>query len=68
VQMRYYSDYIEQRSYTSEAICMGCGCCVESCPKGARSMKIVEPPESATKMPDYQSTMDAAYIQPADKK
>ncbi len=68
-QMRYYPDYIEQRSYTNEAICMGCGCCVESCPKGARSMKIVEPPESVTKMPDYRSVVvDAAYIQPADKK
>jgi ferredoxin len=67
-QMRNYPDYIEQRSYTSESICMGCGCCVESCPKGARSMVIVEPPESVTKMPEYLSTMDSAYTQPSDKK
>jgi ferredoxin len=29
-----------------EEKCMGCGCCVETCPKSAHGMKVVEPPES----------------------
>ena len=25
---------------------MGCGCCVETCPTGALTMKLVDPPEA----------------------
>jgi translation initiation factor RLI1 len=64
--MRYYPSSAEKKSYTSEEICMGCGCCVETCPAEARGMKIVEPPESVTKMPDYKSrVLDTVYIRPA---
>lgn len=69
VQMRYYPGSAEKKSYTSEEICMGCGCCVETCPAEARGMKIVEPPESVTKMPDYQSrVLDQVYVKPAGQK
>jgi len=69
IQMRYYPGSSKQQSFTSEELCMGCGCCVETCPVEARTMKIVEPPESVTKMPDYQSLiLDQAYIRPADRR
>ena len=54
IHMRVYPEFGEERSWVNEELCMGCGCCVETCPTGARSMKIVEPPESLKppKMPD----------------
>ena len=30
----------------NETQCMGCGSCVLTCPTGALSMKLVDPPES----------------------
>ena len=30
----------------NESTCMGCGCCVETCPTGALKMKLVDPPEA----------------------
>lgn len=45
-QMKLYPEFGEERAYIDEEKCMGCGCCVETCSTGARSMKIVEPPES----------------------
>ncbi|MFC2011063.1 ATP-binding protein [Chloroflexota bacterium] len=45
IQMKYYPEFDEERSYTDEEKCMGCGLCVETCCVGARGMKTVEPPE-----------------------
>ena len=47
-QMKFYPEYGEERAYIDEAICMGCGNCVETCPSGIRGMKEVEPPETLT--------------------
>lgn len=45
VQMKYYPEIGEERSYTDTEKCMGCGSCVISCPAEARAMKLVRPPE-----------------------
>jgi heterodisulfide reductase subunit A-like polyferredoxin len=56
-QMKFYPEYGEERAYVDEAKCMGCGCCVETCPAGARSMRIVEPPD-----PDTAATQAGPYF------
>ena len=45
VQMKYYPEIGEERSYIDTEKCMGCGSCVISCPTEARAMKLVRPPE-----------------------
>ena len=45
VQMKYYPEIGEERSYIDTEKCMGCGVCVVSCPHEARTMKLVRPPE-----------------------
>ncbi|MDD5288205.1 MAG: 4Fe-4S binding protein [Dehalococcoidales bacterium] len=57
VQMKFYPEYGGERAYVDEAICMGCGACVETCPAGARSMRIVEPPD-----PDTAATQAGPYF------
>jgi len=47
-QMKYYPEFGEERAYIDTEKCMGCGCCVETCLVGAKSMKIVRPPEYLT--------------------
>jgi len=44
-QMKYYPEFGEERAYTDAEKCMGCGNCVLHCPIGARTMKLVRPPE-----------------------
>jgi len=45
IQMKYYPQLHDERSFTDTEKCMGCGCCVISCPNEARTMKLVRPPE-----------------------
>jgi len=43
--MKYYPEFVEERAYVDTEKCMGCGNCVILCPIGARTMKLVQPPE-----------------------
>lgn len=45
-RLRIYPEYFNERAWMNEELCMGCGCCVETCPSGARGMKLVDPPET----------------------
>jgi len=51
IQMKYDPEVDQKRSSVDEEKCMGCGCCVVTCKTGARSMKVVEPPESFLSQP-----------------
>ncbi|MDD5288887.1 MAG: 4Fe-4S binding protein [Dehalococcoidales bacterium] len=44
-QIKNYPEYGGERAYVDAELCTGCGSCVETCPVGARSLKIVRPPE-----------------------
>jgi Pyruvate/2-oxoacid:ferredoxin oxidoreductase delta subunit len=46
IQEKYYRETGKQGLYVNETQCMGCGCCVETCPTGALKMKLVDPPEA----------------------
>ena len=46
IQTKYYVDKGVHGRCVNETQCMGCGCCVETCPTGALTMKLVDPPES----------------------
>lgn len=46
IQVKYYREKGIQAKCVNETQCMGCGCCVETCPTGALTMKLVDPPES----------------------
>jgi ferredoxin len=46
IQTKYYRNKGTQGLYVNETQCMGCGCCVETCPSGALTMKLVDPPEA----------------------
>jgi len=59
IQMKYYPEFGEERSYTDEEKCVGCGLCVETCCIGARGMKIVEPPEYILGIEDYEGVSAA---------
>lgn len=56
-QMKFCPEYGAKRAWIDEAKCMGCGGCVETCPSGARSMRIVEPPD-----PLAASTQAGPYV------
>lgn len=41
----YNKEFGKEKHFVNEPICMGCGCCVETCPKDAITMVLVDPPE-----------------------
>lgn len=46
IQTKYYVEKGVHGRCVNETQCMGCGCCAETCPTGALTMKLVDPPES----------------------
>lgn len=42
IQRKYYRNMGRHDIYVNEMQCMGCGCCVETCPSGALTMKLVD--------------------------
>lgn len=46
IHRKFLRDYGDEGLFVNEAVCMGCGCCVETCPTGALTMKLVDPPEA----------------------
>jgi ferredoxin len=56
LEMKFYPEYGEERISVNEDKCMGCGCCVETCPTSAHSMKVVESADSFT--PDNAINLD----------
>jgi ferredoxin len=46
IHQKYLRDFGDEGLYVDENLCMGCGCCVETCPTGALTMKLVDPPET----------------------
>lgn len=46
IQFKYYIEKGIHGRWVNETQCMGCGSCVLTCPTGALSMKLVDPPES----------------------
>jgi NAD-dependent dihydropyrimidine dehydrogenase PreA subunit len=43
--MKEYPGLKGERAYSDPDVCRGCGSCVITCKSGARSMKVVHPPE-----------------------
>ena len=46
IHKRFHREYGDEALFVNESTCMGCGCCVETCPTGALTMKLVDPPEA----------------------
>ena len=46
IHKKFIRDYGDEALFVNESTCMGCGCCVETCPTGALKMKLVDPPEA----------------------
>ncbi len=65
IQMKYYRELGREDIYVNEEQCLGCGCCVETCPTGALKMKLVDPPEALL---GYAKDYDGNYIMPQEKK
>lgn len=45
IDRRYSKKAKEEKAFVIEEVCMGCGCCAETCPSNAITMVCVEPPE-----------------------
>ncbi len=63
IQLKYYRELGKEDIYVNEDQCLGCGCCVETCPTGALTMKLVDPPEALL---GYAKDYDGNYRQPAE--
>ncbi len=46
IHRKFIRDFGDEALFVNESVCMGCGCCVETCPTGALTMKLVDPPEA----------------------
>lgn len=45
IDVRYNKDAKIEKNFVVSDMCMGCGCCVETCPQKAIKMNCVQPPE-----------------------
>ncbi len=54
-QMKFYPEYGKEKAYVDVELCMGCGNCVETCPTGARTFKLVRPVEWVTEGPQKRT-------------
>lgn len=66
IDIRYSKVTKDERHYVMTDNCMGCGCCVETCPTGALSMVCVEPPEflQGKVLPDKRFEEDESNLRP----
>ena len=66
IDVRYNKTTKDERHFVMEENCMGCGCCAETCPKGAITMKCVEPPEYllGKVLPDNRFQEDESNLRP----
>lgn len=46
IRVRFDKDLGEEKPFVNETMCIGCGCCVETCPSNAIHMKVAAPPEA----------------------
>ncbi len=59
----YYKSVGKELLYIFETQCMGCGCCVETCPTSAISMKCVDPVEALLGY-NYDANGDPVFKEP----
>lgn len=45
ISIRYNREIGDEKHCVNETLCVGCGCCVETCTTSAIKMKLVDPPE-----------------------
>ncbi len=61
IRTKYYAEHGIEDLFVDEDQCMGCGCCVETCPTKALTMYIVDPPEALL---GYAKDYDGNYKDP----